>query len=240
MPYPQFWLLRQKTFAWTLKRPCAQRLSTKIACEKVSFVTIGWTNRQGMTHPDQLDWSIALYSSKNKRNYSNDNSVLIVIKLLKTLAVKTTQALELGTAATSNNRQQRHHQLQWAWSMPSMIAMDAIDTIIEKRQSAHKTSVRLTRQGEPWRWASEPQGGLADEHDKGVVRTLWVSRQYSSRNDNHRQRSVNRRDGSAMNATTIRRSSKQETSSRLGIFMPQISRDKNVENNNKTRDKELM
>jgi hypothetical protein len=43
-----------------------------------------------------------------------------------------------------------------------------------------------------------------------------------------------------MNATTIRRSSKQETSGRLGIFMPQISRDENIENNNKTQDKELM
>ena len=35
-------------------------------------------------------------------------------------------------------------------------------------------------------------------------------------------------------------SSKQETSGRLGIFMPQISRDENVENNNKTRDKKLV
>jgi hypothetical protein len=34
-------------------------------------------------------------------------------------------------------------------------------------------------------------------------------------------------------------SSKQETSGRLGIFMPQISHDENVENNNKTRDEEL-
>ncbi len=37
-----------------------------------------------------------------------------------------------------------------------------------------------------------------------------------------------------------RRSSKWETSGRLGIFTPQISRDKNVENNNKTHDKELV
>ncbi len=34
-------------------------ISTKIACKKVSFVTIGWTNRQRTTHPDQIDWSIA-------------------------------------------------------------------------------------------------------------------------------------------------------------------------------------
>jgi hypothetical protein len=139
-----------KRLAWTSKRPCARRLSTKIACKKVSFATIGWTNRQRTTHPDQLDWSIALYSSKNKRNYSNDNSVSIVIKLLKILAVNTTQASELGTVATSDNRQRRHRQSRWARSMPSMIAMDAIDAIIVKRQSAHETSVQLTRRGEPW------------------------------------------------------------------------------------------
>jgi hypothetical protein len=40
--------------------------------------------------------------------------------------------------------------------------------------------------------------------------------------------------------TTTRRSSKQETSSRLGIFMPQISRDESVDNNKKTHDEELM
>ncbi len=112
-------------------------------------MTIGCTNRQQTKHPNQLDWSIALYSSKNKRNYSNDNSILIVIKLLKTLAVNMTQASELGTVATSDNRQQRHCQLRWAQLMPSMIAMDAIDVIIVKRQSTHKTSVRLTRRGGP-------------------------------------------------------------------------------------------
>jgi hypothetical protein len=48
-----------KTFAWTSNRPCAQQLSTKIACKKVSFAAIGWTNRQQMAHPDQIDWSIA-------------------------------------------------------------------------------------------------------------------------------------------------------------------------------------
>jgi hypothetical protein len=36
-----------------------------------------------------------------------------------------------------------------------------------------------------------------------------------------------------------RRSSKRETSGRLGIFMPQISRNENGENNNKTCDEEL-
>jgi hypothetical protein len=38
---------------------------------------------------------------------------------------------------------------------------------------------------------------------------------------------------------TTRRSSKQETSGRLGVFMPQISPNENVENNNKTCDEEL-
>jgi hypothetical protein len=36
-----------------------------------------------------------------------------------------------------------------------------------------------------------------------------------------------------------RRSSKRETSGRLGIFMPQISCNKNIENNNKTHNEEL-
>jgi hypothetical protein len=36
-----------------------------------------------------------------------------------------------------------------------------------------------------------------------------------------------------------RRSSKWETSGRLGIFMPQISRNENTENNNKTHNEEL-
>ncbi len=51
---------------------------------------------------------------------------------MKILAVKTTQASELGTVATSNNRQLCHRQLQWAQSKPSQIAMDAINAIIVK------------------------------------------------------------------------------------------------------------
>jgi hypothetical protein len=84
--------------------------------------------------------------------------------------------------------------------MPSMIAMDAINAIIVKPQSTHETSVWLTQQGEPWQWASEPQGRFADERDKGVMRTLWVSQQYSSRDNNHLQRSVNCCNGSRTNA----------------------------------------
>jgi hypothetical protein len=47
--------------------------------------------------------------------------------------------------------------------------MDAINAIIVKRQSAHEMSVPLMQQGEPWQLASEPQGGLANKHNKGVV-----------------------------------------------------------------------
>jgi hypothetical protein len=49
-----------------------------------------------------------------------------------------------------------------------MIAMDAIDAIIVKRQSAHETSVCLTRRGELWQLALKPQGCLSDERDNGV------------------------------------------------------------------------
>jgi hypothetical protein len=82
-----------------------------------------------------------------------------------------TQALELGTVATSDNRQQCHCQLQWALMNPSLIAMDMINAIIVKRQSAHKTSIPLTRQGEPWQSTSEPQGSLADKRNKDIMRT---------------------------------------------------------------------
>jgi hypothetical protein len=49
--------------------------------------------------------------------------------------------------------------------------MYVINAIIVKRQSAHKMSVPLMQQGELWRSASEPQGGLADKPNKGVVKT---------------------------------------------------------------------
>ncbi len=70
---------------------------------------------------------------------------------MKTLAVNTMQASELGTVATSDNRQRRHPQSRWARSMPSMRAMDAINSIIVKCQSTHKTSIQLMQQGEPWK-----------------------------------------------------------------------------------------
>ncbi len=101
------------------------------------------------------------------------------------------------------------------------------------KRSRDERSSKATR-----RAVVKPQGGFADKRDKGVVRTLWVSWRYSSRDNNHCQRSVDCRNASAKNTTTSR-SSKQETSGRLGIFMPQISRDENIENNNKTRNEEL-
>ncbi len=82
------------------------------------------------------------------------------------------QASEIGTVATSDNRQRRHRQLQWAQSRPSLITMNAISTIIVKCQSAHETSVPLMQQGEPWQLALEPQGDLANERNKGIMRTL--------------------------------------------------------------------
>jgi hypothetical protein len=52
-----------------------------------------------------------------------------------------------------------------------MIAMDAIDAIIVKHQSAYKMSVPLMQQEEPLQLAMEPQGGLANICNKGVMRT---------------------------------------------------------------------
>ncbi len=50
-------------------------------------------------------------------------------------------ASELGAFAKSNNRQQRHRQLQWTQLKPSPIAIDAINAIIMRRRSTHKTSL---------------------------------------------------------------------------------------------------
>ncbi len=81
--------------------------------------------------------------------------------------------MELGTVATSNNRQQRHRQSWWAWLKPSLIAIDAIKAIIVKRQSAHKTSILLMQQGEPWQShkvalqtnATKSSWGCCEYHD---------------------------------------------------------------------------
>ena len=56
--------------------------------------------------------------------------------------------------------------------MPSPIAMDAIDAIIARRQSARDTNASNATRNEATATNSvfKPQGGLAGEHDKGVVR----------------------------------------------------------------------
>ncbi len=106
---------------------------------------------------------------------------------------------------------------------PLPIAMGTIKAITDcdgRNQRHHCEVPKRSRDEHPTnatrRAVAKPQGGLADKRDKGIVRTSWVSWQYSSRNDNHHQRSVNRCNASATKRTT-RRSSKQETSGRLGI-----------------------
>ncbi len=47
-------------------------------------------------------------------------------------------ALEPGAVATCNNRQWQLHQSWWTRLRPSLIAMDAINAIVVRRQSAHK------------------------------------------------------------------------------------------------------
>jgi hypothetical protein len=80
------------------------------------------------------------------------------------------QALEPGTVATSNNRQQSHHQPQWAQSM--IITMDEINAFIVMGKSALETRAPPMQQGESWQSSLEPQGGLANKHNKGIMRTL--------------------------------------------------------------------
>ncbi len=81
------------------------------------------------------------------------------------------QASELGTVATRDNRQWRYCQSRWAQSKPSLIAMDAIDAIIVKYQSAHEMSVLLMQRGEPWQShkAALPMN---------ATKTLWERREY--------------------------------------------------------------
>ncbi len=148
-----------------------------------------------------------------------------------------TQVLELGTVATSNNRQRRHCQSQWAQLKPSLIAVDTIDAIIVKHQSTHKMSFLLMQWGEPWQ---SHKAALPTN----ATKASWERCEYH--NDTHPVTTIIVEGASiaAMQAhwtqPRTRRSSKRKTSGRLGIFMPQISRNKNVENNNKTRDEELV
>ncbi len=50
--------------------------------------------------------------------------------------------------------------------------MNAINAIIVMRKSALEARAPLTRQGEPWQSALEPQGRLADERNKGIMTML--------------------------------------------------------------------
>jgi hypothetical protein len=61
-------------------------------------------------------------------------------KLVKSVAANATWALELCAVATSGNRQWWHCQSQWMQLMPSPIAIDTINAIIVRRQSAHERS----------------------------------------------------------------------------------------------------
>ena len=60
------------------------------------------------------------------------------MKLLKILAVKLTQALELGTVATSNNRQQCHRQSRWVGSKVVLFARLTIDGQVESKEQKER------------------------------------------------------------------------------------------------------
>ncbi len=45
--------------------------------------------------------------------------------------------------------------------------------------------------GRPWQSASKPQSGLVNEHNKGIMRALWVSQQYSYCNNKYCRKGVN-------------------------------------------------
>ena len=84
-----------------------------------------------------------------------------------------------------------------------LIAMVAINTIlIERCQSARDTSTSsVTREAMMTSSTLKLQGGLADEHDKSIVRVLWVTRQNSSHDDAHCCSYVNCCNASGRNAT---------------------------------------
>ncbi len=108
-------------------------------------------------------------------------------------------SMELCTVATSNNRQWWHCRSQWTRLMPSPIVMDPINKIIVRRQSAHKRSPsNATRKAvaislEATRWPCWKM-------QQGHVRALWVSQQYSYRNNKYRCKDVNHRNACATNA----------------------------------------
>ncbi len=119
-------------------------------------------------------------------------------------------ALELGAVPTSDNRQQWHYQLQWAWSKPSPITMGMINTIIMSHKSAHKMSSSNTMR-------------------KAVAISLEATRRACQQKQQVRCEDVMRRQllsqehQAQQMPPLIRRHPKWETSGRLGKSMPQIS-----------------
>ena len=111
-----------------------------------------------------------------------------------------------------------------------MVTINAV--LIKRCQSACNTnSLSATREAMATSSALKPQGSLADERNKSIVRSSWVSQRYSSRDDNYHHRSVKHCDTSATNAKKNKQHSMQVTADRSGKIMPQISRDKHGFNN---------
>ncbi len=110
--------------------------------------------------------------------------VRIVIKLLKSSHERN---ISVGTRHSCDKQRQ-------AMTSSPPIAMSAIVVVLNERCQSLARWTPRTRRGRPWRQsASMPQGGLANEHDKSVVRASWVSRQNSSRDDDYCRRGINRR-----------------------------------------------
>ncbi len=75
------------------------------------------------------------------------------------------------------------------------IATSAIDVVLNKRCQSLARQTPQTQRGRPWRQSTlMPQGGLANKHDKSVVRASRVSGQNSSCDDDYRCRGVNHHD----------------------------------------------
>ncbi len=120
-------------------------------------------------------------------------------KLVKSIAANMTWASELCAVATSNNRQQRHCQSQWAQLKPSPIVVDAIDAFIVRRQSAHKASLsNSTRKA--MAISLEATRQPCWQSNKGAVKALWVSWQYSPCNNKDCCKGVNHRKAYITNA----------------------------------------
>jgi hypothetical protein len=82
-----------------------------------------------------------------------------------------------------------HCQLQWTQSTQS-----SWDT------KALTRGAPPTQQGRTWQSALKPRGGLVDECNKGIVRALWVSWQYSYRGNKYCRKDVNCCNACATNA----------------------------------------